>query len=83
MLKHKLGLMQIGKNGLTENFFMNLENEFKNHENVKIVVLKNAGHEKKNVADMNTKILERMGNKYTSRVIGFTINLKKWRKAVR
>ncbi len=75
--------MQIGKQGLTDNFFITLRNNFKTHQNVKINVLKNAGHDKERVKNMNDKILNHLGNKYSSRVIGFTIIVKKWRKAVR
>ena len=75
--------IQIGKNGLTENFIKTLKDHFKNHDNVRISVLKSAGHEKAQVREMSEKILSELGNCYTSRVIGFTIALKKWRKAVR
>lgn len=73
--------MQIGKNGLTENFITNLKNVFKRHENVKVAVLKNAGHDREKVKEMAEKIQSELGNKYTQRVVGFTIFLKKWRKA--
>lgn len=72
--------MNIGKNGLTDNFLLTLENAFKNHEKVKIRILKSGGHEKAQVVEMNKKILERLGKKYTSRIVGFTISVQKWRK---
>ena len=72
--------MQIGKNGITENFIESLENSFKKHENVKVHVLKSAGHDKKKIKEMSDRILDELGKNYTSRVIGFTIVLKKWRK---
>jgi RNA-binding protein YhbY len=73
-------VFQIGKNGLTEGTIELLENAFKKRENVKICVLKSAGHEKENVKEVADKIVETLGNKFTYRIIGFTIFLKKWRK---
>ena len=75
--------VQIGKNGLTESFIETLKNHFKKHEQVRISVLKSAGHEKSQVKSMAEKILEALGKNYTARVIGFKIVLKKWRKAKR
>ena len=39
--------------------------------------------EKRKVKEYSEEILNKLGKKYTSRVIGFTIFLKKWRKNVR
>jgi len=80
---HKTSDLQLGKNGLTNNFIETLKNHFKSHENVRISVLKSAGHEKRKVKEYSEEILNKLGKKYTSRVIGFTIFLKKWRKNVR
>jgi RNA-binding protein YhbY len=75
--------MQLGKNGITNNFIETLKSHFQKHENVRISVLKSAGHEKEKVKKYSDEILEKLGRNYTSRVIGFTIVLKKWRKKVR
>lgn len=75
--------IQIGKNGLTENFIESLKNNFKTHTSIRISVLKSAGHEKEKVREMAEKILGELGRNYTARIIGFTIVLKKWRKIVR
>lgn len=75
---------QIGKQGLTENFIKNLEMCFKTNKIAKIYVLKSArpdGREgKAQVEKYSRGILEKLGKNYTSKVIGFTINLKKWKK---
>jgi len=75
---------QIGKQGLSEGFFKSLEMCFKNNKNVKIYVLKSARQEGKQgkiqVEGYAKKILEKLGKNYTAKIIGFTINLKKWRK---
>ena len=75
--------MQLGKQGITDNFIETLKNHFKNHENVKVSVLKSAEHNKKKLKEYSEEILEKLGKSYTSRVIGFTIVLKKWRKEIR
>ena len=78
-----LGQIQIGKNRVSENFINTLKNHFKNHENVRISVLKSAGHDKAKVRDYSEKILEKLGRNYTAKTVGFTIFIKKWRKGVR
>lgn len=80
MVKLKLSEIQLGKNGITENFLETLKDHFKKHENVKISVLKSAGHNKDKVKKYKNEILKELGKKYTARVIGFTIMVKKWRK---
>jgi len=78
-----IGNIQIGKQGVTDNFIETLKNYFIKHENVKISVLKNATRDKKELREFTEKILDGLGKKYTARVIGFTIVVKKWRKNVR
>ena len=75
--------MQIGKNGITENFLETLKNYFKNHQNVKISILKSATRDREELKKISEKILENMGKNFTARTIGFTIVVKKWRKNVR
>lgn len=75
--------VQIGKNGITENFLETLKNYFKNHQNVKISVLKSATRNREELKKISEKILEGMGKNFTTRTIGFTIVVKKWRKDVR
>lgn len=75
--------IQLGKNGITKNFTESLKDHFKNHENVKISVLKSAGHNKEGVGKYSREILEKLGRNYTARVVGFTIFLKKWKRNVR
>jgi RNA-binding protein YhbY len=73
--------MQIGKNGLTENFIQTLKEHFNNHKTLRISVLKSAGHEKEKIKEYAEKLTKELGNKYTAKLIGFKIVLKKWRKA--
>ena len=78
-----LAQIQIGKNGISENFIKTLEDNFKHHMNVRIGVLRGAGHYKEKVKEYSEEILERLGKNYTAKIIGFTIFIKKWRKARR
>ncbi len=79
-MQKKLGKIQIGKQGITDNFIESLKDVFKTHENIKIHLLKSAGHNKEKVQEYKREILKSLGEKYTAKVIGFTIVLKKWRK---
>lgn len=80
-MKAVMGKVQLGKQGITDNFISGLQNCFKTHENVKVSVLKSAGHDRDEVKKMSEEIINKLGKKYTAKVIGFTINVKKWRKA--
>jgi len=80
-----IGNTQLGKNGITENFILSLTNHFKNHDLMKINVLRSAreaGKEGKEEARKYAdELLKHFGPKYTAKIIGFTIIMKKWRKA--
>jgi len=82
-----MGIIQLGKAGITDNFIDSLKNLFKKHENVKVHVLKNArGTGKEGKAEVKAyaeEILEKLGKKYTHKNIGFVISIKKWRREVR
>ena len=77
------GHVQIGKNGLNDNFLETLKGHFQKYKNIKVSVLKSAGHEKEKVKEYSDEILNKLGDHYTTRVVGFTIFVKKWRKPVR
>ena len=72
--------IQIGKNGITENFIESLRINFNTHVQVRISVLKSADRDKEKVKEMAERILNDLGNNYTAKIIGFTIIIKKWRK---
>jgi RNA-binding protein YhbY len=75
--------IQLGKNGITENFILTLKSHFENHVNVKVVVLRNFCRDKKQLNEIEAKILDKLGKNYTAKSIGYTIAIKKWRKDVR
>jgi RNA-binding protein YhbY len=79
--------MQLGKNGLTENFIQTLKSNFEKNDTVRISVLKSAGGEegrtKETAKKFSEDMLNKLGKNYTAKLIGFKIILKKWRKARR
>jgi len=82
-MKRIIGQVQLGKKGLTDNFIDTLKNQFNNCKNVRISVLKNLGRDSKKVQELSEEILEKLGKNYTTKIIGFTIIVKKWRRLVR
>jgi RNA-binding protein YhbY len=78
-----LATIQLGKNGITDNFITTLKNHFKKHNNVKVSVLRSCCRDKKELKEMSEDILNRLGNNYTAKIVGYTIAIKKWRKPVR
>lgn len=73
--------IQIGKQGVTENFIESLKKQFLKCKTVKISVLKSACRDREGLRKIREKILSEFGNNYTAKVIGFTIVLKRWRKS--
>ncbi len=77
------GLSQLGKNGITEGFINSLRNDFKKHASMRISVLKGAGREREKVKQYSDEILDKLGKNYTSKIIGFVIVVRKWRREKR
>jgi RNA-binding protein YhbY len=75
--------VQLGKQGVTENFIESLKNHFKKTKIVRISVLKGAGRDKNKVKEDAEKIIDSLGKNYVAKIIGFTIVVMKFRKDVR
>ncbi len=73
--------IQLGKNGITQNFLNTLKTYFDRVRTVKVSVLPAARESKEDVKKYSVELLKKMGVHYTAKIIGFTITLKKWRKA--
>ena len=73
--------LQIGRQGLTPEFIENLKKIGEKVENIRINLLKSSGRDKEKTKELADKIIKELGNKYTAKIIGFTIVLKKWRKS--
>ena len=74
--------MQLGKKGLTKEFLEDIKKRFEKPavKNIKVSVLKSARTSREDVKKYSSEILDFLGGKFTSRIIGFSIFLKKWRK---
>ncbi len=74
---------QLGKKGLTPEFLENLKKRFEKYQNktIKIHVLQSARESKEDVKKYAKEINNFLGDKFTYKIIGFSIFLKKWRKA--
>jgi len=75
--------LQLGKKGLTQDFLDNIKLIFSNKdtESVRISVLKHSTRDKKELDEWAEKIVDILGEKFTFKTIGYTIVVRKWRKA--
>jgi len=75
--------IQLGKKGLTSEFIKDIEKRLEKHRNasLKISVLKSARESKTDVKKYAEDIIKKLGDKYTYKILGFAIFLRKWRKA--
>jgi len=70
---------QIGKNGITSGVLDSLTLYFKKHKIVRISMLKNAGHDRDSVKDIAENLKKQLEGTYNTKIIGFTIILRKLR----
>jgi len=75
--------IQLGKRGLTREFIQDIEKRLDKYKNasIKVHVLKSARESKKDIKKYAEEIIKALGSKYTYKTIGFSIFLRKWRKA--
>jgi len=76
--------IQLGKKGLTEEFISDIEKRLDKHRNasLKISVLRSARENgREDVKKYADEIVEKLGSSYTAKILGFSIFLRKWRKA--
>jgi RNA-binding protein YhbY len=72
--------MQVGKSSLTGNFLLALKNAFNTHDTAKISVLKTATRSRDGIEKIAQELCTALGKKFTCKIVGFTIFIKKWRK---
>lgn len=74
--------MQLGKSGTTESVLNEIKKRFKKreNENMKINVLRAARKNREDVKKYAEQIHKSLGNRFTYKIVGFSIFLKKWRK---
>lgn len=79
-------LFQIGKKGLTKPFIESLAKTFKKHDLVKVSVLKSALRDREALKEMAENLCSELRalekKDFTYKAIGYTLVIKKWRKAL-
>jgi len=73
--------LQIGKNGLTQEFIENMRKLFVNAESIRVSLLKHSTRDKAQVKEWAERIVGSLGKNFTYKSIGYTIVVRKWRKA--
>ncbi len=78
--------IQFGKRGLTETFIESLAKTFKNHDLVKVSVLKGAFRDRKELENLGktlcSELKKKFGKDFTFKSIGYILVIKKWRKSL-
>ena len=73
--------IQVGKNGVSENFLKTLKEHLKKRRYLRVSILKSARKEgsegKKQIKEISKKISDFLGNKFSIKRIGFVIKIKK------
>lgn len=75
--------LQLGKKGLTSEFLEGVKKRFEKPElkNIKISVLKSARESREDVKKYAEELQKYLGDRFSYRIVGFSIFLKKWRRA--
>jgi len=74
---------QIGKKGLTHEFVEQMRRTFEKDELIKIDLLKSATRDKEEADKIGSDLVEKLGNKFTFKRIGYTLIIRRWRKVQR
>ena len=73
--------LNLGKKGLTLEFIENLRVNFLNVEHIRVGLLKSSTRDKSEVKKWADEIVAKLGPNFTYKIIGYTLVLRKWRKA--
>jgi len=75
---------QLGKQGFTQGTLELLKKTFKNHDLIKISVLKSCTRDRNEIKTLSDKICSELqkseGREFGSKIIGFTLNIRKLKK---
>jgi len=72
--------MQIGKNGLTEEFINQVKGIFKAEKMVKISILRSACRDKSEAKKIADLLIEALGKKYDYKIVGYVLTVSQFRK---
>ncbi len=70
--------LQLGKKGLTKEFIETLKNHFEKSKTIKISILKSCCRDKQELKQIESEILKNLGGNYNSRLVGYTLNLRRF-----
>lgn len=73
--------LNLGKKGLTSEFIENLKKLFVNVDHIRISMLKSSTRDKQEAKEWADKIISDLGKNYTYKLIGYTLVVRKWRRA--
>lgn len=72
--------IQMGKNGLTNEFLDNLKHLFIKTTSIRISLLKSATRDRQEAEKIAERIVSNLGNNYSCKKIGYTLVVRKWRR---
>jgi len=72
--------IQMGKNGLTDEFMNQIKTLFEKERMIKVILLKSACRDKKMAEEISNKIIESLGPKYRTKIVGYVLTISKFRK---
>jgi RNA-binding protein YhbY len=73
----------MGKKGLSPSFIEQVKKIFNDEEVLKISILKSACRDKKEATIMADSLVEVLGKKYSYKLIGYVLTVRKFRKVQR
>lgn len=75
--------LQLGKNGLSEAFMLEIKKLFENEKMIKIQMLRSACRDKALAKDIAEKIVNELGKNFGFKIIGYALTISKFRKNLR
>ena len=75
--------IQLGKKGITKEFIEDIKKRTEKYRNInlKITILRSARKDKRDVEQYAKELKQKLGSKFTYKILGFSIFLRKWRKS--
>ncbi|MEK6852697.1 MAG: YhbY family RNA-binding protein [Nanoarchaeota archaeon] len=80
-MKRGLVIFQVGKGGINDAHIENLRKAFKSRDIIKVSILKSHSRDRAEVKKIASHIISGLGKNFIFRIVGFTIILRKLRKA--
>jgi len=75
--------LQLGKNGLSEEFIGQVKSLFEHETLIKVDILKSACRDKAEAKQIAEELVEALGKKYGYKLVGYVITVIKFRKEQR